>query len=297
MKTNDLFVPGKIYKRSSIHQEFGGSGWSGISPCARYPYIFIFSVPSGKQHGYKDGWLNEAIYTYTGEGQEGDMQFERNNLALLQHKKNAKRVFLFVGEKKSFVRFEAELEFEDFGYFPAPDSTGRERIAIRFFLKRLDVELPYKVEHSSIAEFISMEPSEIMNLNAPNVTERQGLVTSRVGQGAYRKSVLFRWNYRCAVTGYDKNEVLIASHILPWKDASNEQRVDVSNGILLSPTYDALFDQHLISFENTGKILLSEKLLRTEFERLGVSGNEKIVGLSNDNQYYLDFHRAKLVDK
>lgn len=275
-----------------IHHEFGGSGWSGISPSKEFPYIFIFSVPSGKQHGYKDRWENDLIYSYTGAGQEGDMRLERGNLALLNHKQNGRRVFLFVGEKKGFVRFEAELEFEDFDYFLAPDKNGNERTAIKFFFKRVNTELPYKIEHNPVAEFIAKEPSQLGIKDIPNVTERQGLVTSRVGQGAYRKSVLYRWNYRCAVTGYSKNEVLIASHILPWKDATNEQRLDVNNGILLSPTYDALFDQHLISFENSGKILLSERLLTTEYHKLGVSGNEVITSFSTENHNYLEFHRA-----
>lgn len=103
------FIIGNIYKRTDIHNQFGGSGWSGISPSANFPYIFIFSLPSGEQHGYKDEWENDDVYSYSGEGQVGDMEFSRNNLALLNHKKNGKRVFLFIGVKKAYVKFEAEL--------------------------------------------------------------------------------------------------------------------------------------------------------------------------------------------
>ncbi|WP_071596984.1 HNH endonuclease signature motif containing protein [Niabella aurantiaca] len=67
---------------------------------------------------------------------------------------------------------------------------------------------------------------------------------------------MHRWRFACAVTGYTKHEILIASHIVPWRHANNIERLDVHNGILLSPVYDALFDQHLISFENNGKIIL-----------------------------------------
>jgi predicted restriction endonuclease len=123
------------------------------------------------------------------------------------------------------------------------------------------------------------------------VTERKGLVTSRVGQGAYRKSILFRWNYKCAVTNYSKKEILIASHIVSWKDSTSEERLDVNNGILLSPTYDALFDQKLISFENNGKIILSDLLSKTKYQEIGVSGREIIKDLSKDNHLYLERHR------
>lgn len=42
------FIPGQIIKRSSIHDQFGGNAQSGISPSARFPYIFIFSFFSEK---------------------------------------------------------------------------------------------------------------------------------------------------------------------------------------------------------------------------------------------------------
>ena len=129
--------------------------------------------------------------------------------------------------------------------------------------------------------------------NLPNETERQGLVTSRVGQGAYRKRIIHRWEYKCAVTGFEKLDVLIASHILPWASSDNNQRLDVHNGILLSPTYDALFDRHLISFENNGKIILSDSIEAQAFKKIGVTGQEKIINLSTYNFDYLEKHRIQ----
>ncbi|MAB58519.1 MAG: HNH endonuclease, partial [Aequorivita sp.] len=125
----------------------------------------------------------------------------------------------------------------------------------------------------------------------PNATKRQGLVTSRVGQGAYRKRIIHRWEYQCAVTGFDKLDVLIASHIVPWSKANDEERLDVDNGLLLSPTYDALFDRHLITFENTGKIILSNAIEKQAYQKIGVDGTEKINKLSVHNLGYLDRHR------
>ena len=84
---------------------------------------------------------------------------------------------------------------------------------------------------------------------------------------------------------------LIASHILPWSQANNNQRLDVHNGILLSPTYDALFDRHLISFENSGKIILSDKIESKAFQKIGVTGLEQIKKLSDGNFEYLYRHR------
>lgn len=133
-------------------------------------------------------------------------------------------------------------------------------------------------------------------MNLPNETERKGLVTSRVGQGAYRKRIIHRWEYKCAVTGFENLNILIASHIVPWSESTDNERLDVDNGLLLSPNYDALFDKHLISFENNGKIILSDTIEINAFKRIGVLGGEKIQDLSDYNLHYLDRHRLAFND-
>ena len=283
-----LFNVGNIYRRSLIHDQYGGNRQSGISVSAENPYIFIFSGQSGHQHGYKDQWENENVFSYTGEGQAGDMQFVRGNLALKEHIEKGKRVFLFIQSQKAFVTFETELELIDFDFFQGIDRDGKNRESIKFFFKRVGIKLEY--EKSGILHFQESEANYKIK-RIPNETERKGLVTSRIGQGAYRKSVLFRWDFKCAVTNYNKADILIASHIVPWKDATNEERLDVDNGILLSPNYDALFDQHLISFENNGKIILSKSLLNSKYEELGVTGKEVIINFSSGNKTFLEKHR------
>lgn len=287
-----LFTIGQVYKRSDIHDRYGGSRRGGIAASAKSPYIFIFSGLAGEQHGYKDQWENPDIFSYTGEGQLSDMKFIKGNLALRDHVRNGRRVFLFMYVQKGYVRFESELVLNDFDYFIGPDREGKERIAIKFFFRRAGVRLEYETGDSA-AVSLAAEP-EIAKLNIPNETERKGLVTSRVGQGAYRKSILYRWQFKCAVTNYSKKEILIASHIVPWKESTNEERLDVDNGILLSPVYDALFDQRLISFENSGKIILSSSLEKTNYKDLGVTGNETIKNFSRNNFDYLERHRGKM---
>jgi 5-methylcytosine-specific restriction protein A len=285
-----------IYKRSLIHDQYGGNRQGGISASARYPYIFIFSGSAGHQHGYKDQWENEDVFSYTGEGQVSDMQFVKGNLALRDHLKSGKRIFLFIeAPLRSHVVFVSELELREFDFFLAPDREGKERTAIKFFFQRVGKQLDYP-KAQTLSSMVWEEKAPY-TWNKPNETERQGLVTSRVGQGAYRKSILYRWKFRCAVTGFQKNEILIASHILPWREATNEERLDVNNGILLSPTYDALFDRHLISFEDSGKIILSEALRKTNYSELGITGRELIKELSDENRPYLMRHRNSLGDQ
>ena len=283
------FLPNQLYKRSLIHDEYGGNRQGGISPSAKVPYIFIFSGKSGAQYGYRDGWDNHNIFSYTGEGQEGDMQFIKGNLALKDHINRGKRVFLFEIEGGGLVKFSSELEFYDADYFETPDKNGSNRIGIRFFLKRIGVSIPVNPDQFTLLP-LNQDPHKILELNLPTVTERSGLVTSRVGQGAYRKRIIHRWEYKCAVTNFNKLDILIASHIVPWSKASDHERLDVNNGLLLSPTYDALFDKHLITFDNNGKIQLSEKIEFSAYQKIGVTGKEQINDLSMYNVQYLERH-------
>lgn len=288
------FLPKHIYRRSDIHDQYGGNRQGGIAPSAKFPYIFIFSGKSGAQYGYKDGWDNPNVFTYTGEGQTGDMRFVKGNLALRDHIANGKRVFLFEYERSGFVKFISELEFYDVDFFDAPDINKHSRVAIRFFFTRIGVHLPVAPQQFSTMQ-LNEDDQNLFEYSIPNETERSGLITSRVGQGAYRKRIIHRWEYQCAVTGFKKLEVLIASHILPWAEATDQERLDVHNGILLSPTYDALFDRHLISFDIKGKILLSDSIDTSAYHKIGVSGRESIKKLNEYNQPYLELHRNVLI--
>jgi hypothetical protein len=288
------FIPGHVYhRRSEIHSIYGGNWQGGICPSSTSPFIFIFSGKSGHQHGYQDGWDNPNVFSYTGEGQVGDMQFTRGNLALRDHKQNGKRVFLFEAVSKGYVRFVSEVEVFDADYFETHDSSGDIRIGIKFYFKRAGVHIPLYPELSTESPALT-DPHVRLELNRPGITERKGLVTSRVGQGAYRKGIIHRWEYKCAVTGFDKLDVLIASHIVPWAESTDPERLDIHNGILLSPTYDALFDRHLISFENNGSIILSDAIDHDAYVKIGVSGDERIANLSRYNIEYLERHRLSL---
>ena len=152
-----------------------------------------------------------------------------------------------------------------------------------------------KTTKSKITKSSAVSSTRKSQYRKPNETERTGLVTSRVGQGYFRQQVLQRWDGKCAVTGSDVLSILIASHIIPWSEASDEERLDVDNGILLSPLYDALFDKHLISFDDEGNILFSAILTDDHKSELGLSTNAKI-SVRDGMLEYLARHREKLVN-
>ncbi len=95
------FALGRVYHRQTeIHDRFGGSRQSGIAPSSRVPAIFIFTGDSGEQYGYFDGRDELGMFSYTGEGQVGDMEFKRGNLAIREHAANGQALHLFKSRGK-----------------------------------------------------------------------------------------------------------------------------------------------------------------------------------------------------
>ena len=150
-----------------------------------------------------------------------------------------------------------------------------------------------KTTKSKINKSGSISQSRQSKYRRPNQTERSGLITSRVGQGYYRQQIIEKWNGICAVSGTDVISILIASHIVPWSECTDNERLDVENGILLSPVYDALFDKYLISFDESGKIIISDAINPTNKEKLGLSDNIKI-NITKGMLTYLKRHNKKL---
>lgn len=125
----------------------------------------------------------------------------------------------------------------------------------------------------------------------PTVSERQALVLSRIGQGVFRQSLFEKYNGKCIITGIDHPRLLVASHIKPWAVSSNEERLAVDNGLLLSATYDRLFDNGLITFDHNGQIFLSALIGKDNLKRLQLSpGMQFSIKANSSMKSYLEYH-------
>lgn len=126
----------------------------------------------------------------------------------------------------------------------------------------------------------------------PRGTEAERLVVQRVGQDLFRAALLDFWRGRCCVTGLAVPELLRASHIKPWAQCdSDQERLDVFNGLLLAPHLDALFDGGWLSFASNGTALWSKALSPETRAILGVQSEPTLRGLLAQHQPYLAFHR------
>jgi HNH endonuclease len=94
----------------------------------------------------------------------------------------------------------------------------------------------------------------------PQTTEVERLVVQRIGQDIFRAALMDYWEARCPITGITDPTLLRASHIVPWAECDDVQRLNVHNGLLLSALWDAAFDAGLVSFADDRTVLASLEL-------------------------------------
>jgi hypothetical protein len=123
-------------------------------------------------------------------------------------------------------------------------------------------------------------------------TERLAIIRARNGQGLFKDRVA-KIESRCRITGVENPVHLRASHIRPWRDGNNEQRLDGENGLLLTPSIDHLFDRGFIGFENNGKLIISPVAHRPSLQRMGIDTTSavNVGGFTHGQKQFLDFHR------
>ena len=122
-------------------------------------------------------------------------------------------------------------------------------------------------------------------------TTRKAIVDARVGQGMFRKELIEVWG-GCAVTGCAVLKLLRASHMKPWRDSNNIDRLNKFNGLLLTANLDQAFDQGLISFSSTGHILIKHHHFNDDdLSALNIRHDMKLLHLCDEHKPYLAEHR------
>jgi hypothetical protein len=130
-------APGESIRRVELHERFGGRRQGGISPSKVTPNVFLFTDPTkGLLHGYLyDGWREDGLFHYTGEGQHGDQQMAQGNRAIRDHLEEGRALHLFEVSKGLPVYVD-EFEFVDDYPADAPETgNGPIRSVIVFRLR------------------------------------------------------------------------------------------------------------------------------------------------------------------
>ena len=127
-------------------------------------------------------------------------------------------------------------------------------------------------------------------------TTREAVVLARRGQGLFKQRVM-AIEHACRITGVTRTEHLRASHCKPWRDATNDERLDGENGLLLTPNADHLFDRGFIGFEDNGDVLISPVAHADSLVRLGLDPARltNVGRFSTGQRRYLEFHRENVL--
>jgi hypothetical protein len=241
--------------------------------------------------GYKNAKLKDYLKPQGVDGRLSTRQIDR-----LLGSKNIRQI----DARDESPWKEAEAEFlrqcKEFGVNPAAhsrsywviDGNGRRTSARDGRSKK-----PPRDSERERAQPIERDIVALLD-RPPLNTETLAMVAARIGQGHFRDAVAKNWGDRCAVTGCAVREALRASHIKPWAESSDRERLDPHNGILLAAHIDALFDRYLISFEDNGRIIVSSLLMPSDLKALGINTDWRLSKpLSIRQKAYLKLHRKE----
>jgi hypothetical protein len=162
----------------------------------------------------------------------------------------------------------------------------RDKTALRELVDWLAGKLVTTSPVCTAEEDIANAANELSRLGE---TERETIINARRGQGKFRDDLLDHWGI-CAVSDVALPAFLRASHIKPWRDCSNSERLDPFNGFPLNTTLDAAFDQGYISFADDGRILISEAL-QGHTESVGIDSSMSLKKVDERHLEYLAWHR------
>lgn len=187
-------------------------------------------------------------------------------------------------EKIDEILRQEDLKRQERSVYTSKKSLSDFRAGLNKFLAFINSDY-----HKRIADSIITEIKAVENDNTIKMTEKDSIVKSRIGQGIFRKGLIEYW-HGCAISQCPLTWMLIASHIKPWRDADNQERLDPYNGLLLLPNYDKLFDLGYISFNSKGKIMYFRLLDKFDRETIGLTNNLHLVKLEEQHLKYLKYH-------
>lgn len=187
-------------------------------------------------------------------------------------------------EKIDEILRQEDLKRQERTVYTSKKSLSDFRAGLNKFLAFVNSDYHKRMEDSILTEIKAVE-----NDNNIKATEKDSIVKSRIGQGIFRNNLIEYW-HGCAISQCPFTWMLIASHIKPWRDADNQERLDTYNGLLLLPNYDKLFDLGYISFTQTGKIMYSRLLDKFDREAIGLTSDLHLVKLENQHLKYLKYH-------
>lgn len=178
-------------------------------------------------------------------------------------------------------------------YYPEIKRQKDWKAGVRGVLYR-DLGKNFKMLEEGVVSLIDYDENNLVLKEDIRDTTKSVQTKIRLGQEKFRKNLL-KHLIECPITGINEKRILLASHIKPWSVSTNEERLDIYNGFILSPTVDKLFDKGLITFENNKELIISSTLSQLNIDKIGIISGKKYLKLPIENRIsYLEFHRDNI---
>jgi len=228
---------------------------------------------------------------------DGDYLFFNSDLVYIHDNTSVKPYFKWFTQKSSKIEWRLvqeflipKLSFLNFEFEKYQDNVFTVSWQITY--------APIVMSSSNNIEDIIFNSLENITTNEEEKqTIKEAITKIRIGQSEFRNKILNSDSNYCVFTDINDSKLLIASHIKPWKDSNNIERRDLHNGLLLTPTFDKLFDRFLITFSKTGTLIWTSSRLTNDIInklKLGISvPEENMIEINENNRLYFNFHREK----
>jgi putative restriction endonuclease len=119
------------------------------------------------------------------------------------------------------------------------------------------------------------------------------LLKSRHGQGVFRVNLEVN-EHSCRVTGVLDRRHLRATHIKSWSECDDAEKLDGSNGLLMSPHIAHLFERGYISFLDDGDLLVSQELNPVVLDNWHIRLPLNVGEFRPEQCYFLGYHRREV---
>lgn len=228
---------------------------------------------------------NALLYLFYPEKYEPILSYEDKKSIITYYLGSVKNEFLAeLDADLLFIR--NQLRMVDKGFYNQPFNSW-------MFNKKVSTSIKNRLKE------INKYPSKIYDIDDGDINfqserEREVLIKARIGQSHFRNQLQLKFG-TCCICGIEHNELLIASHIKPWSKSNSDEKIDYqNNGLLLCVMHDKLFDRGFISFDDNGKIIISEKIKKEDFNKIKIDKNFRLgFEISEKMKKYLVYHRNK----
>ncbi len=274
---------GKGYDRKVLAQLWGLGGFQAIGRGVFTPtgvgqiFLFVTRERLGWMTPYNN-FLNDDLLFWDGE--KGHGSDER----IINASRSGEEIHLFYRDHRRtpFIYYGKVVMVRCQRFTDQPSEFVFNVVALA---GKITPSEPMRLQEDPV-DFAVLSEAGMNSIDQTVITKSRG-----IAQRLFRGNLLRLWQGSCAVTSVQELRVLRSGHIKPWADSNLQEKVDHFNGLLLIPNLDALFNEGLISFQNDGRILVSQNWRDDDKRRMHVTPDLRLRTVHSESCRYLEYHR------